>query len=275
MAAVMAATRRDVNTTIGTELDGVVLTELDQSGVDELKELIAERGVLFFRNQEMTLTEQVEVGRRLGELHIHPAAKAPDGFPEVLLVHTDADSTYTTGGGWHTDVSCDARPPALSMLRLEQTPPSGGDTVWASMYEAYDTLSPSLQEYLCTLTAVHSGDRAYRGRYGYKGDREFPTSEHPVVRTHPVSGRRGLYVNMGFTSHIKELKSRESSALLRFLYDHIAYGVNFQVRFQWEPHSVAIWDNRCVQHHASWDYFPETRHGYRVTTRGEEPFLRR
>ena len=93
-----------------------------------------------------------------------------------------------------------------------------------------------------------------------------------MVRTHPVSGRKGLYVNMGFTSHIKGLRARESQALLDMLYDHIAYGINFQVRFQWEPNSVAIWDNRCVQHHASWDYFPETRHGYRVTTRGEVPF---
>jgi taurine dioxygenase len=268
----MSATRRNVNTHIGTELEGVALTDLDQQGVDELTRLAAERGVLFFRDQEMTLAEQVEIGGRLGELHIHPAAKAPEGFPEVLVVHTDEHSRYTAGGGWHSDVSCDERPPALSMLRIEQPPPAGGDTVWASMYQAYETLSPSLQAYLCTLTAVHSGDRAYRDRYGYTGDREFPVSEHPVIRTHPISGRKALYVNMGFTSHIKELKPRESTALLRMLYDHIAYGVQFQVRFQWEPNSVAIWDNRCVQHHASWDYFPETRHGYRVTTRGEVPF---
>lgn len=268
----MSVMHRDVNTKIGTEIGGVKLQDLDQAGIDELKQRVAERGVLFFRDQHMTLAEQVEIGARLGELHVHPAAKAPDGFPEVLEVYTDANSKYTAGGGWHTDVSCDERPPALSMLRIERPPPAGGDTVWASMYEAYDALSPSLQEFLSTLTAVHSGDKAYRGRYGYKGDREFPRSEHPVVRTHPITGRKGLYVNMGFTSHIVQLHPRESSALLRFLYDHIAYGVQFQVRFQWEPDSVAIWDNRCVQHHASWDYFPETRHGYRVTTRGEVPF---
>ncbi|MEM9564517.1 MAG: TauD/TfdA family dioxygenase [Actinomycetota bacterium] len=268
----MTATRRDWNTRIGTELEGVTLLDLDQAGIDELKELVAERGVLFFRDQDMTLADQVELGRRLGELHVHPAAKAPDGFPEVLLVHTDAESTYTAGNGWHTDVSCDARPPALSMLRIEQIPPAGGDTVWASMYEAYDALSAPMQAFLSTLTAVHTGDKAYRGRYGYTGDREFPVSEHPVIRTHPVTGRKGLYVNMGFTSHIKGLKQRESRALLDMLYEHVANGVNFQVRFRWEPNSVAIWDNRCVQHHASWDYFPETRHGYRVTTRGEVPF---
>ena len=273
MSAVTAGPRMDLNTVIGTELPGTVLADLDHDGVREVTTLVAERGVVFFRDQRMTLAQQVAVGARFGELHVHPAATAPDGFPEVLPVHTDANSTYTAGDGWHSDVSCDARPPALSMLRIEATPPAGGDTLWASMYEAYASLSPSMQDYLATLTAIHSGERAYRGRYRRDdGDRTYPVSEHPVVRTHPITGRRALYVNSGFTVRIKELTRRESDALLRLLFDHIAYGVRFQVRFHWEPHSVAIWDNRCVQHHASWDYFPETRHGYRVTTVGEAPF---
>ncbi len=264
----------DTTKSIGTELPGVKLKDLDSQGIEELKTLIADRGVLFFRDQEMTLEEQVEIGRKLGELHVHPAAKAPEGFPEVLVVYTDENSKYTAGNGWHTDVSCDARPPGLSMLRIEQTPPVGGDTLWASMYEAYETLSPSMQEYLLTLTALHTGDKAYVGRYSARqADVEYPRNVHPVVRTHPISGRKALYVNSGFTVRIKELTSAESDALLNFLYDHIAYGVRFQVRFTWEPHSIAIWDNRCVQHHASWDYFPETRSGFRVTTRGEAPFL--
>lgn len=272
MATVLSATRRDLNAKIGTELRDVDLRELDEAGAEELQRLAAERGVLFFRDQRMTLAEQVELGRKLGELHIHPAAKAPEGFPEVLLIHTDANSTSTAGEAWHTDVSCDARPPALSILRIEQTPPSGGDTVWASMYEALDTLSPALQAFLATLTAEHRGDLAYRSRYGYRDGGDHPVSEHPVVRTHPITRRRSLYVNSGFTARIKGLRRKESDALLRLLFDHIAYGVPFQVRFAWEPGSVAIWDNRCAQHHASWDYFPETRHGYRVTTRGEVPF---
>ena len=186
--------------------------------------------MLFFRDQHMTLAEQVEVGRRLGELHIHPAAKAPDGFPEVLVVHTDENSKYTAGNGWHTDVSCDERPPGLSMLRIEQVPSAGGDTVWASMYEAYETLSTSMQDYLLTLTAIHAGDKAYIGRYAKRGDdTDYPVSEHPVIRTHPISGRKALYVNSGFTVKIKQLTHRESDALLAFLYDHIAYGVRFQV----------------------------------------------
>lgn len=273
MSILTAARRTDLNTVVGTELPDTALAELDDDGIAEVVDLVAERGVVFFRDQRMSLAEQVALGARFGELHVHPAAQAPEGFPEVLPVHTDANSRYTAGDGWHSDVSCDARPPALSMLRIETIPPAGGDTLWASMYEAYATLSPSMQAYLATLTAVHSGERAYRGRYRRDDhERTYPVSEHPVIRTHPITGRRALYVNSGFTVRIKELTRRESDALLGLLFDHIAYGVRFQVRFHWEPHSVAIWDNRCVQHHASWDYFPETRHGYRVTTVGEVPF---
>ncbi|GAC1376031.1 MAG: TauD/TfdA family dioxygenase [Acidimicrobiales bacterium] len=264
----------DLTKPIGTELRGLTLAALDDHQLDELKTLAAERGVLFFRDQQMSIDEQLEFGRRLGELHVHPAATAPEGYPEVLLIHTDANSKYTAGEGWHSDVSCDERPPGLSMLRIEQTPPVGGDTLFASMYGAFETLSSPMQSFLMGLTAVHSGDLPYRGRHKVGDrDKEYPRSEHPVVRTHPISGRKALYVNSGFTSHIKGLKARESDALLRFLYDHIAYGVANQVRFRWEPNSVALWDNRCVQHHASWDYFPETRHGYRVTIVGERPFL--
>lgn len=265
--------RVDLTKPIGTELRGVELAALDEAQMEEIKTLVADRGVLFFREQHMSLDDQLDIGRRLGELHVHPAAKVLEGYPEVLLIHTDADSKYTAGEGWHTDVSCEERPPAFSMLRIEQTPPVGGDTLFASMYGAYETLSAPMQNFLLGLTAVHSGDVAYRGRYSENdADKQYPENEHPVIRTHPISGRKALYVNSGFTRRIKGLKPRESDALLRFLYDHIAYAVANQVRFRWEPNSVALWDNRCVQHHASWDYFPATRHGYRVTVVGERPF---
>lgn len=264
----------DLNRHIGTEVWGVQLAELDAEGVEAVKQLVAQRGVLVFRDQQMDLAAQVEMGRHFGELHVHPAARAPEGFPEVLVVHTDANSKYTAGEGWHTDVSCDERPPAYSFLRVETTPPVGGDTAFASMYRAYETLSAPMQEFLCSLTAIHSSDHVYRGRYRINDqDKDFPESEHPVVRTHPISGRRALYVNSGFTRRIKGLSSRESDTLLRMLFDHIAYGVDGQVRISWTPNAVTMWDNRCVQHHASWDYFPETRHGYRVTTVGERPVL--
>ena len=264
--------RIDYTRHIGTELPGVKLLDLDDAGIEEIKQLNAERGVLFFRDQVMTLDQQVELGRRLGTLHVHPAAPGPKGYPEVLLVHTDANSKYTAGETWHTDVSCDEEPPALSMLRVEVVPPVGGDTLWASMYAAYDLLSDSMKEFLSARQAIHTSDQVYGGRYGMK-DVKTPSAVHPVVRTHPLTGRRALYVNSGFTSRVKGVTRWESGALLKMLYGHIAYEVEIQVRFRWEANSVALWDNRCVQHYASWDYFPETRTGYRVTTVGERPYL--
>ncbi len=266
-----ACPRVDYSPGLGTELRDVQLLELGDEEVDELAELVSERGVVFLRDQSMTLDQQVRVGRMLGELHTHPAAQAPEGFPEVLVLEADPGSTRAAGAWWHTDVSCDQRPPALSMLRLCDVPSSGGDTVWSSMYAALDSLSSTMQGILVGLTARHTG-AVYQSTYGMDAS-EWPVAEHPVVRTHPVTGRRALYVNQVFTSEIVGMRPRESEALLGFLFDHIAYGVEFQTRFRWEPDSVAIWDNRCVQHHAVWDYHPESRLGYRVTTVGERPVL--
>lgn len=272
MSVLTVAQRIDYNRHIGSELPGVQLAELDDAGLDEVARLAAERGVLVFRDQAMTLDDQIAVGGRLGPLHVHPAY-ADKERPEALRIHTDAESKYAPGEGWHTDVSCDATPPALSMLRIEVTPSCGGDTAFASMYEAYESLSEPMRGFLATLGAVHAGDLPFRGVYKNRSDKEFPRSVHPVVRTHPLTGRRALFVNSGFTERIKGLTPAESGALLGLLYDHIARGVEFQCRVRWEPNTVTIWDNRCVQHHASWDYFPETRSGWRVTTVGERPEL--
>ncbi|MEX0683516.1 MAG: TauD/TfdA family dioxygenase [Dehalococcoidia bacterium] len=264
--------RIDYNHHIGTELRGLRLLDLDDAAIEEIRQLAAERGVLFFRDQAMTLDQQVELGRRLGTLHVHPAAKGPEGYPEVLLVHTDADSKYTAGETWHTDVSCEEQPPALSMLRVEVIPSVGGDTLWSSMYAAYDLLSDPMKEFLSARQAIHTSDQVYGGRYSMN-DTKTPSAIHPAVRTHPLTGRRALYINSGFTTRIKGVTRRESDAILKMLFDHVAYEVECQVRFRWEENSVALWDNRCVQHYASWDYFPETRTGYRVTTVGERPYL--
>ena len=264
--------RIDYTKNIGTELPDLKLLDLDDAGIAEVKQLAAERGVLFFRNQIMTLDQQVELGRRFGTLHVHPAAKGPEGYPEVLRIHTDADSTYTAGETWHTDVSCDEEPPALSMLRIEVVPPVGGDTLWSSMYAIYELLSDPMKEFVSAREAVHTSEQVYVGRY-VSSDIKTPSAVHPMVRTHPATGRKALYVNSGFTTRIKGVKKRESEALLKMLFDHIAYEVECQVRFRWEANSMAMWDNRCVQHYASWDYFPETRSGYRVTTKGERPYL--
>lgn len=264
--------RHDLNQHIGTVLSGFRLLDLDAAGIAELVQLIAERGVVAVRDQPMTIEQQVAFGARLGPLHIHPAYADPE-HPEALRIHTDANSRYTAGEGWHSDVSCDLEPPGISMLRIEVVPSAGGDTAFASMHQAWDTLSAPMRRFLQTCEAIHAGDLPWRGAYGSTSPKDFPVNVHPVVRTHPLTGRHALYVNSGFTDRIKGLGKHESDALLAMLFNHVARGVGFQCRVQWQPNTVTFWDNRVVQHHASWDYFPETRSGWRVTTRGERPFF--
>jgi taurine dioxygenase len=161
-----------------------------------------------------------------------------------------------------------------SILYMHELPPVGGDTLFASMHAAYDALSDAMKRFLEGLTAMHEGEHVYRGRYGVKDEgRVFPKAEHPVIRTHPVSGRKALFVNRGFTTRIVQLQRLESDALLQLLFRHIETP-EFQCRFRWRERSVAFWDNRSVQHHALWDYFPQRRHGHRVTIRGDKPFYR-
>ena len=146
--------------------------------------------------------------------------------------------------------------------------------MFANMYAAYEALSPPMRDFLAGLTAVHDGEKLYRGRYTSDDrGRVYPRAEHPVVRTHPVTGRQALFVNSFFTTRIVQLRAEESDALLQFLFRHIETP-EFACRFRWEKNSVAFWDNRSAQHHALWDYFPHTRHGYRVTVKGDRPFHR-
>ena len=161
-----------------------------------------------------------------------------------------------------------------SVLHLHTVPPTGGDTLFASMYAAYDALSPRLQTYLAGLTALHSGDHVYRSHNARDNiddrGRVYPQAVHPVIRTHPETGRKALFVNRTFTVRIINVPEAEGRAVLAFLYDH-AERPEFQVRFRWQPHSVAFWDNRAVQHMALWDYYPQTRSGYRMTIKGDRP----
>ena len=264
-----------VSPVIGAELSGVDLsTPLEPDVVEALRAALMTHLVLFFRDQELTFEQHKAFGRHFGQLHIHPAAPKDGDHPEILVVHGDADTTFVPGELWHSDVSCDVEPPMGSILRIEQVPTSGGDTLFASMYAAYAALSDRMQRLLGELTAVHDGRQYYVGRYGGGNLRDgaYPTAEHPAVRTHPVTGRPALYVDEGFTTGFKELKKAESDALLAFLLRHCA-APEFQCRFRWRQNSVAFWDNRCTQHLAIWDYFPETRHGYRVTIKGDRPFF--
>jgi taurine dioxygenase len=261
---------------IGAEIGGVDISKpLGNQTFREIHDALMEHQVIFFRDQEMTLDEHKAFGRLFGDLHIHPSAPKPEGHPEILVVHADENSKVVAGMKWHSDVSCDVEPPMGSILHIHELPPVGGDTMFASMYAAYDALSDLMKDFLGGLQARHESRHVHGGRYEYKGqlrDGEdvYPEAVHPVVRTHPVTGRKGLYVNSGFTTRIEGLTSRESRALLGFLFEHMETP-EFQCRFHWRDNSVAFWDNRCVQHRALWDYFPAVRHGYRVTVQGDRP----
>lgn len=266
---------RKLTPKIGAEIFGIDLARpLNNQTFQEIHDALMENQVIFFRDQEIDHDQHKDFGRRFGELHWHPAVKPqiPD-HPELLVIHADERSKHVAGEEWHSDVSCDAEPPMGSILYLKEVPPDGGgDTLFASMYAAYDALSEPMKKMLEGLTAIHDGEHVYRGRYGYDDSgRTYPRSEHPVVRTHPVTRRKGLFVNRGFTTRIKQLKRPESDAVLEMLYRHIETP-EFHCRFPWRPNSIAFWDNRCAQHHAVWDYYPNRRHGYRVTIRGDRPF---
>ncbi|MEN3271791.1 MAG: taurine dioxygenase [Actinomycetota bacterium] len=250
------------------------LGKLDDAMWTEVQRAYADHSVLVFRDQDLTPTGLLDVGKRLGEPHVHPAAPSLDEHPEVMIIHADERSRVAAGEGWHTDVSCDERPPATTILWVQELPPTGGDTLFASSAAAYETLSETMQAFLAPLTARHESSHVYGGRYGGKEedsrDGVYPSSNHPVVRTHPVTGRKALYVNRAFTTRINELNRNESAAILSFLYGFQEDEL-FQCRVRWEPNTVTMWDNRVVQHRAMWDYFPQTRHGLRVSIVGEVP----
>jgi taurine dioxygenase len=260
---------------LGAEISGIDLgTPLGNRQVDEVHSALADHQVLFFRDQKLDYDSAKAVGRHFGELAIHPNTAGPQGHPEILPIHADDTSVRVAGERWHSDVSCDPEPPLGSILYLHTVPLVGGDTLFASQAAAYDALSPQLKTYLEGLTALHDGGPSYHATNAKLGiaenGRAYPSANHPVVRTHPVSGRKSLFVNRGFTQRINGLPQDEGRALLAFLIEH-ATKPDFQVRFRWRANSVAFWDNRAVQHLAIWDYFPQVRSGFRVTIKGERP----
>ncbi len=266
---------RKVTPYCGADVRGVDLSQpLDERLIETLRTALAEHCVLFFRSQKMTPEQQKTLGRCFGELHIHPAwPRLVEGHPEIMEIFTDENTQRIAGEDWHSDVSCDPEPPLGTILYMLETPPAGGDTLFANMYAAFERLSAPMQRFLESMTAVHDGEYVYHGRYEVrkKESETYPRSEHPVVRTHPVSGRKALFVNRIFTTRIVELTQSESDVVLQMLFRHIELP-EFQCRFHWKPGSVAFWDNRCAQHHALWDYYPNRRRGLRVTIRGDAPF---
>ncbi len=261
---------------LGAEIGGVVLEDgVTAEQLREIKNAFHDHQVLFFKDQkEISPERQVEFGRMFGELHEHPAAPTMLGHPEIFEIHAHKDSKIANGEFWHSDVSCDEIPPLGTMLQIHILPPAGGDTMFSDMYGAYDALSGPMKRCLGELTATHESAHIYRGRYRDRGQGDddiiCPVSSHPIVRTHPETRRKSLFVNRTFTTRINELTEEESRVILDMLFEH-AEKIEFQIRFRWSENDMAFWDNRCCQHRAIWDYWPHERKGRRVTVRGDRP----
>jgi taurine dioxygenase len=197
-------------------------------------------------------------------------------FPEIFEINTDKNSKIANGAeDFHSDVSCDIEPPLGTMLQLHVLPECGGDTMFANMYLAYEALSKPMQVFLGGLKASHESEHFYKGRYQNKnevnGNKEYPSAIHPIIRTHPETGKKAIYVNKFFTTRIEGLADQESKLILDYLFSHIEK-TEFQIRYKWNKNDIAFWDNRCTIHKALWDYFPNERKGRRVTIKGSVPF---
>jgi len=263
---------RPLSPHVGAEIGDIDLREpLSPAVVSELKDALGRHGVIFFHDQPIDLEQHRRFASYFGELHIHvggqgTASKPDEKYPEVRKQHFHRDSKRVSGEVWHTDQSCAAVPPMASILHQTIIPPDGGgDTLFASMYAAYEGLSARMKTFLTGLTATHDGAKLFD-----KGtSTEYPVSSHPIVAVHPWTGRKLIYVNRGQTTHIDGLPKDESDAILRFLFEHIE-SPEWQMRFHWRKDSIAFWDNRCTQHRAIWDYWPHERLGYRIQIKGTQ-----
>ncbi|KAF7973630.1 hypothetical protein HWV62_14820 [Athelia sp. TMB] len=272
----------DISPHIGTEITGVQISQLNHAGLDELALFTAQRKLLIFRDQDfkdLSPERQIEIARYFGPIQRHPTSGNVEGFP----VYRDGDhrrfKEYLGGDranktSWHSDVSYELQPPGTTIFFILDQPPSGGDTLFLSQVEAYNRLSPEFKKRLEGLRAVHSAvAQAENSRQrGGPVRREPVETEHPLVRQHPVTGEKALYVNQGFTRHIVGYKVEESEYLLKFLYDHIAKGSDFQVRATYKPGTVVVWDNRLTCHSAVDDFESvQRRHAVRLTPQAERP----
>ncbi|MCU1391265.1 MAG: Taurine dioxygenase [Ilumatobacteraceae bacterium] len=274
---------------IGTVIENIDVRDLDDATVAAIRQVWLSRKVIFFRNQHLTPTEHIAFAARFGEpTEGHPVIPAIKDHPQVFEIdYSRSRELYQSYGdvstsdrsvSWHTDVTFVRRPPVGSILRAVVVPQSGGDTLFSDQQAAFEALSPSLRDYLRTLTAVHDGKAQFKGILDHVGEGKWEGEtftdlapvEHPVVRTHPETGAEVLFVNPGFTSHISQLSRAESNALLGFLYAH-AVQDRFVVRYHWGQGDLGFWDNRATQHSVVGDFDEQHRVIQRVTLRGDEP----
>ncbi|MEU5694994.1 TauD/TfdA family dioxygenase [Actinosynnema sp. NPDC020468] len=278
---------------IGADISGVDISRpLPEKAVEEIRNALSRYKVVFFREQELDHASQIAFGRRFGALtYAHPHDDAPpEGFPEIFTIDPRryeerygpefrdrvVRRQYSYFAGWHTDVTAAVNPPAGSILRAETVPEQGGDTTWTNLVAAYEGLSAPVKSFVDGLRAEHRYGGAERisgsGSYAKRVNDNLLVAVHPVVRVHPLTGERALFVNPGFTSHVVDVSARESKAILDLLYAEITRP-EYTVRFRWEPGSVAFWDNRATAHLAPRDleHLDVERRLHRVTLIGEVP----
>lgn len=267
---------RPTNGALGAEIHGLDLARpMDSRTASELTQALGEHGVIFFRGQKLSPEQHIAFARNFGPININRFFKAVPQHPEIAEVRKEPEQTKNIGGNWHTDHSYDQIPALGSVLLAREVPPRGGDTLFACMAQAYETLSPGLRTTLEGLKAVHSSRHVFgRPQYGKEmndriGNPDAATQDavHPVVIRHPISGRKTLFVNPGFTTHIEGWTEAESKPFLDMLYAH-ARRPDFHTRFQWHEGSLAVWDNRATWHYATNDYQGERRLLHRITIEG-------
>ncbi|MCJ1233864.1 hypothetical protein MMC14_001822 [Varicellaria rhodocarpa] len=267
---------------IGTELHGVQLAQLTGQQKDELGLLIAERSVVFFRDQDISPQQQRALGEYYGEVEVHPQVPQVPGAPGVTVMWPDLQirdmqqkANFRQPGGaarWHTDLVHEAQPAGVTHLHNDTVPEVGGDTLWSSGYGAYDKLSPAFRAFIDGKMAIYRSAHTYVDRENPGAGPKHVEREHPLVRVHPATGWKSLWVNRAMTVRIVGLDKPESDVILNYLYDLYERNIDIQVRFRWTPGASALWDNRITQHIASWDYEGnEPRHGTRVTALAEKP----
>ncbi len=266
---------RPLTPAIGAEIHGIDLGAPDiLNRVPEIRAALLTHGVIFFRDQRLTQEQQIAFARHFGDLEIHPATPQGQANREVLRIAYGPDKRGEENH-WHSDVTWRESPSLGSILLAREVPDYGGDTLFANMHLAYERLSDQMKRFCAGLTAVHDISRVFARRLNKTPEElhdKYPPMRHPVIRTHPETGKRAIYVNTAFTSHIEGLSGQESRWLLDHLYD-TAKDVEIQCRFRWREGSVAFWDNRVCQHLAVSDYFPARRVMERVTIAGDRPYL--
>jgi taurine dioxygenase len=268
---------RPVSGGVGVEIANVDLAgDLSNSDFAAIRDAFIEHGLIFFREQNMTPDEHIAFAERWGEININRFFPRVEGYDQIAAVVKEKDQLGNIGGGWHTDHSYDHIPAMGSILLARETPPIGGDTLFACMYKAYDSLSEGLKKTLEGMKAVHSSRHIFGDQSEYReamkdrlSNPEQATQDavHPVIITHPESGKKALYVNPAFTLHFEGWTAAESKPLLDYLYQHASL-MEHTTRFNWAPGSIAFWDNRCTWHYALNDYHGERREMHRITIEG-------